>query len=112
MSSKRRNMFYENKKQETTEINTCNLPPFCNCPEPKGLVEGDGVSFGRGPRGSAREAADPPPDSGTRHHPFRQLRLACSLHHVSHRTYLATSAYQYRRQTLRSPRLEPVIPQY
>ncbi|KAL1115359.1 hypothetical protein AAG570_007389 [Ranatra chinensis] len=26
MESKRRNMFYENKKQETT----CNLPPFCD----------------------------------------------------------------------------------
>ncbi|KAL1123425.1 hypothetical protein AAG570_002505 [Ranatra chinensis] len=30
MASKRRNMFYENKKQETTEIDTCNLPPFCD----------------------------------------------------------------------------------
>ncbi|KAL1131813.1 hypothetical protein AAG570_011425 [Ranatra chinensis] len=27
---KRRNMFYENKKQETTEIGTCNLPSFCD----------------------------------------------------------------------------------
>ncbi|KAL1115741.1 hypothetical protein AAG570_006031 [Ranatra chinensis] len=30
MASKRRNIFYENKKQETTEIGTCNLPPFCD----------------------------------------------------------------------------------
>ncbi|KAL1140620.1 hypothetical protein AAG570_000550 [Ranatra chinensis] len=29
MASKRRNMFYENRKQETTEIGTCNLPSFC-----------------------------------------------------------------------------------
>ncbi|KAL1117658.1 hypothetical protein AAG570_003973 [Ranatra chinensis] len=28
MASERRNMFYENKKQETTEIGTCNLPSF------------------------------------------------------------------------------------
>ncbi|KAL1115702.1 hypothetical protein AAG570_005992 [Ranatra chinensis] len=25
-----RSTFYENKKQETTEIGTCNLPPFCD----------------------------------------------------------------------------------
>ncbi|KAL1131372.1 hypothetical protein AAG570_010989 [Ranatra chinensis] len=31
MGSKRRNMFYENKTQETTEKDTCNLPPFCDC---------------------------------------------------------------------------------
>ncbi|KAL1122823.1 hypothetical protein AAG570_003149 [Ranatra chinensis] len=31
MASKRRNMFYKNKKQETTEIGTGNLPPFCDC---------------------------------------------------------------------------------
>ncbi|KAL1132552.1 hypothetical protein AAG570_010504 [Ranatra chinensis] len=30
MVSKRRNMFYQNKKQEPTEIGTCNLPPFCD----------------------------------------------------------------------------------
>ncbi|KAL1121955.1 hypothetical protein AAG570_003363 [Ranatra chinensis] len=30
MAPKRRNMFYENKKQETTKIGTCNLPPFCD----------------------------------------------------------------------------------
>ncbi|KAL1123859.1 hypothetical protein AAG570_001629 [Ranatra chinensis] len=30
MASKRRNMFHKNKKQETTEIGTCNLPPFCD----------------------------------------------------------------------------------
>ncbi|KAL1117415.1 hypothetical protein AAG570_004741 [Ranatra chinensis] len=30
MASKRRNVFYENKKQETTEIGTCNLPAFCD----------------------------------------------------------------------------------
>ncbi|KAL1116261.1 hypothetical protein AAG570_005756 [Ranatra chinensis] len=29
MASKRRNMFYENEKQETTEIDTCNLPSSC-----------------------------------------------------------------------------------
>ncbi|KAL1122036.1 hypothetical protein AAG570_003442 [Ranatra chinensis] len=29
MASKRQNMFFENKKQETTEIGPCNLPPFC-----------------------------------------------------------------------------------
>ncbi|KAL1124623.1 hypothetical protein AAG570_001247 [Ranatra chinensis] len=31
MASKRRNMIYQNKKQETTEIDACNLPPFCDC---------------------------------------------------------------------------------
>ncbi|KAL1140711.1 hypothetical protein AAG570_000641 [Ranatra chinensis] len=31
MASKRRNMFYESKKQDTTEIGTCNLPAFCDC---------------------------------------------------------------------------------
>ncbi|KAL1116091.1 hypothetical protein AAG570_005586 [Ranatra chinensis] len=31
MASERRNMFHKNKKQETTEISTCNLPPFCDC---------------------------------------------------------------------------------
>ncbi|KAL1115107.1 hypothetical protein AAG570_007138 [Ranatra chinensis] len=30
MASKRRNMFLENKKQETTEIGTCNLSSFCD----------------------------------------------------------------------------------
>ncbi|KAL1117505.1 hypothetical protein AAG570_003824 [Ranatra chinensis] len=30
MASMRRNMFYKNKKQETTEIGTCNLPSFCD----------------------------------------------------------------------------------
>ncbi|KAL1110346.1 hypothetical protein AAG570_007877 [Ranatra chinensis] len=30
MASMRRNMFYQNKKQETTEIGTRNLPPFCD----------------------------------------------------------------------------------
>ncbi|KAL1139005.1 hypothetical protein AAG570_009066 [Ranatra chinensis] len=30
MASKRRNMFYQNKKQETTEIGRGNLPPFCD----------------------------------------------------------------------------------
>ncbi|KAL1117862.1 hypothetical protein AAG570_004175 [Ranatra chinensis] len=28
MACKRRNMFYQNKKQETTEIGTCNLPSY------------------------------------------------------------------------------------
>ncbi|KAL1132285.1 hypothetical protein AAG570_010242 [Ranatra chinensis] len=31
MASKRRNMSYENKKQEKTEIDTCNWPSFCAC---------------------------------------------------------------------------------
>ncbi|KAL1116170.1 hypothetical protein AAG570_005665 [Ranatra chinensis] len=30
MASKGRNMFYENKKQETKEIGTCNLPTLCD----------------------------------------------------------------------------------
>ncbi|KAL1140791.1 hypothetical protein AAG570_000719 [Ranatra chinensis] len=30
MESKRRNMFYQNKKQETMEIDTCNLLSFCD----------------------------------------------------------------------------------
>ncbi|KAL1123150.1 hypothetical protein AAG570_002237 [Ranatra chinensis] len=30
MASKRRNMFQKNKTQETTENDTCNLPPFCD----------------------------------------------------------------------------------
>ncbi|KAL1124309.1 hypothetical protein AAG570_002077 [Ranatra chinensis] len=29
MASKRRNSLYRNKNQETTEKDTCNLPPFC-----------------------------------------------------------------------------------
>ncbi|KAL1122825.1 hypothetical protein AAG570_003151 [Ranatra chinensis] len=40
MASKRRNMFCENKKQETTEIDTCNLQPFCDCTaDPPRLIE-------------------------------------------------------------------------
>ncbi|KAL1139581.1 hypothetical protein AAG570_006563 [Ranatra chinensis] len=31
MASKRRNMFYENKNQDTTEICTRELPSFCDC---------------------------------------------------------------------------------
>ncbi|KAL1139562.1 hypothetical protein AAG570_006544 [Ranatra chinensis] len=30
LASMRRNMFYKNKEQDTTEIGTCNLPPFCS----------------------------------------------------------------------------------
>ncbi|KAL1138120.1 hypothetical protein AAG570_009812 [Ranatra chinensis] len=39
MASKRRNIFYQNKKQETTEIGPCNLPPlfdFMSC-RPSGI---------------------------------------------------------------------------
>ncbi|KAL1123791.1 hypothetical protein AAG570_001564 [Ranatra chinensis] len=44
MASKRRNMFYQNRKQETTEIGTCNLPSFCDCMScrPSDEATGDG----------------------------------------------------------------------
>ncbi|KAL1130088.1 hypothetical protein AAG570_013027 [Ranatra chinensis] len=42
MASKRRN--YENKKQKTTEIGTCTLPPFCDYEE-----KSPAASAGTGP---------------------------------------------------------------
>ncbi|KAL1123367.1 hypothetical protein AAG570_002452 [Ranatra chinensis] len=39
MASKRRIMFYQNKKQEPTEIGTFKLPPFCDSPVQPGSPE-------------------------------------------------------------------------
>ncbi|KAL1124184.1 hypothetical protein AAG570_001954 [Ranatra chinensis] len=47
MASKRRNMFYQNMKQEKPE-NTCNLPSFCDSPYLGAAMGGKAIQARRG----------------------------------------------------------------
>ncbi|KAL1129903.1 hypothetical protein AAG570_012847 [Ranatra chinensis] len=69
MASKRRNLFHKNKKQETTEIGPCNLPPFCDFKPIEVKLIGDkrGLKAGTPHQIKCRVAGSTPPPVITWH---------------------------------------------